>query len=150
VRQSAGLNTCCPMTKTLQQGGSLRTRFWWRYTFPMSRDFRLDRTPVDVLDYEVAQEQAAALGRMGRALEAALAKLREFDATLPRPGAPVSAQQARRILVTEAGYALWMFVVQREACGLRDSRTLMREYNVPNEVQQCMGAVPAPSMTSTT
>ena len=116
----------------------------------MSRDFRLDRTPVDVLDYEVAQEQAAALGRMGRALEAALAKLREFDATAPRSDTQVSAQQARRILVTEAGYALWMFVVQREACGLRDSRTVMRDYNVPNEVQQCMGAVPATSMTSAT
>jgi hypothetical protein len=38
----------------------------------------------------------------------------------------------------EAGHALWMFVVQREACGLRDSRTVMRDYNVPGEVQQCM------------
>jgi hypothetical protein len=33
-----------------------------------------------------------------------------------------------------------MFVVQREASGLRDSRTIMRTYNVPGEVQQCMGA----------
>jgi hypothetical protein len=41
----------------------------------------------------------------------------------------------------EAGHALWMFVVQREACGLRDSRTVMRDYNVPGEVQQRMGAV---------
>jgi hypothetical protein len=40
----------------------------------------------------------------------------------------------------EAGHALWMFVVQREACGLRDSRTVMRNYNVPGEVQQRMGA----------
>jgi hypothetical protein len=32
-------------------------------------------------------------------------------------------------------------VVQREACGLRDSRTVMRDYNVPGEVQQHMGAV---------
>ncbi|WP_213289189.1 DUF6665 family protein [Bradyrhizobium sp. sGM-13] len=112
----------------------------------MSRDFRLDRTPVDVLNYEIAQDQAVALGRMGRALEAALARLREFDSTHPRSGAPASAQQARRILVTEAGHALWMFVVQQEACGLRDSRPVMRAYNVPNEVQQCMGAVPATSM----
>ena len=107
----------------------------------MSRDFRLHRTPVDVLDYEIVQEQAAALGRMGRALEVALAKLREFDAALPRSGAPASARQARRSLVTEAGHALWMFVVQREACGLRDSRTIMRDYNVPSEVQQRMGAI---------
>jgi hypothetical protein len=110
----------------------------------MSRDLRLHRTPVDVLDYEIAQEQASALGRMGRALEAALARLREFDAADPRSGAPASAPQARRALVMEAGHALWMFVVQREACGLRDSRTLMRDYKVPGEVQQCMGLVPSP------
>ena len=107
----------------------------------MSSDFRLHRTPANVLDHEIVQEQAAALGRMGRALEAALARLREFDAAHPRSGAPASTQQARRGLVMEAGHALWMFVVQREACGLRDSRTVMRDYGVPREVQQNMGAV---------
>jgi len=96
---------------------------------------------MDVLDYEIVQEQAAALGRMGRALEVALAKLREFDAAHPRAGAPVSTQKARHVLVMEAGHALWMFVVQREACGLRDSRTVIRDYSVPGEVQQHMGAV---------
>lgn len=34
----------------------------------------------DVLDYEFAQEQAAALGRLGRALEAALTNLAAYDA----------------------------------------------------------------------
>jgi hypothetical protein len=116
----------------------------------MSRDFRLHRAPVDVLNYEIAQEQAVALGRLGRALEAVLARLREFDAAHPRSGASASAQQARRTLVTEAGHALWMFVVQREACGLRDSRTVMRAYKVPGEVQQCMGVVPATSMRAAT
>jgi hypothetical protein len=109
----------------------------------MPRNF-LDRTPIDVLDYEIAQEQASALGRMGRALERALARLREFDAA--SSDAPASAQQVRRALVMEAGHALWMFVVQREACGLRDSRAVMREYKVPGEVQQCMGMRPAMSM----
>jgi hypothetical protein len=117
---------------------------------PMSHDFRLDRPPVDVLNYEIAQEQAVALGRLGRALEAAVARLREFDAAHPRSGAPESARQARRALVTEAGHALWMFVVQREACGLRDSRAVMREYNVPNELQHCMGAVPVTSRRAAT
>ena len=112
----------------------------------MPRDLRLHRTPVDVLNYEIVQEQAAALGRMGRALEAALARLREFDAAHPRAGEPASARQARRTLVMEAGHALWMFVVQREACGMRDSRPVMRDYNVPGEVQRCMGLVPATSM----
>ena len=112
----------------------------------MSRDFRLARTPLDVLEYEILQERAAALGRMGRALETALAKLREFDAAHPHAGAPASAEQARRSLVMEAGYALWMFLVQREGCGLRDSRTVMRDYNVPGEVQQRIGPVYNPRL----
>ena len=111
----------------------------------MSRDFRLDRVPVDVLAYELAEERASALGRMGRALEQALAKLREFDAAHPHPEVPAPTQQARRLLVREAGHALWMFVVQRESCGLRNNRLLMRDYNVPGEVQLSMG----PMLTST-
>jgi hypothetical protein len=110
----------------------------------MSRDF-LQRTPVDILGYEIVQEQAASLGRMGRGLEQALARLREFDAAHPRTDAPASTRKARRALVMEAGHALWMFVVQREASGLRDSRTIMRAYQVPNEVQLCMGAAPRPN-----
>ncbi len=120
---------------------SLRMRPPRPYIKPMSHDPRLHRTPVDVLNYEIVQDQAAALGRMGRALEEALARLREFDAVHPRVDAPPLAREARRTLVREAGHALWMFVVQREACGLRDSRGIMREYKVPGEVQLCMGAV---------
>jgi hypothetical protein len=105
----------------------------------MSRDLRLHRIPADVLDYEIVQEQAAALGRMGRELESALARLAEFDAAHPRPRAAASLQQLRRALVMEAGHALWMLVVQREACGLRDSRAVMRDYQVPDEVQRHMG-----------
>jgi hypothetical protein len=106
----------------------------------MSRDFRLRQVPVDVLSYELAEEKASALGRMGRALEKALATLREFDATHPRSDAP--ARPERRVLVAEAGHALWMLMVQREACGLRDTRMMMRDYGVPGEVQMCMGVSP--------
>jgi hypothetical protein len=132
--------------KTLQRGALLRMQPMWRYTKRMPRDFRLDRAPIDVLNYEIAQEKAVALGRMGRVLEEALAKLRAFDAAHPRLGALASTEQARRFLVTEASHALWMLVVQREACGLRDSRAITRDYDVPSEVEQCMGAVPAKSM----
>ena len=112
----------------------------------MSRDFIRHRTALDVLDYRVVQEQASALGRMGRALEEALAALREFDAIHPRSDEPTSPDAERRALVAKAGHALWMFVVQREACGLRDTRQVMRDYRVPTEVQYRMGAfVPRPS-----
>jgi hypothetical protein len=120
----------------------LDRRLKWRYICAMSRDFILQRTPLDVLDYEMVQEQASALGRMGRALEAALADLRQFDEVQAGSDTLASPEQ-RRKLVAKAGHALWMFVVQRESCGLRDSRAIMRQYKVPAEVQQCMGIVPA-------
>lgn len=110
------------------------------YIAAMSRDLR---PPVDILHYEIVQEQASALGRMGRALEQALARLREFDAAHAAAETAASMQPARRKLVLEAGQALWMFVVQREATGLRDSRHIMRTYNVPGEVQRCMGLAPS-------
>jgi hypothetical protein len=95
------------------------------------------------LDYEIAQEQAAALGRLGRALEAALAALSEHDGVHAdsgdRPGqAPAGA--ARERLLRDASNALWCFVVQPEAVGLRYQRAIMREYRVPVEVQNRMGA----------
>jgi hypothetical protein len=103
-------------------------------------------SPLDLIDSEIIQEQASALGRLGRGLETALATLREFDAALaPPPTAPQRTERAA--LVAQAGHALWMFVVQREACGLRDSRAVMRDYQVPPEVQIRMGLMlppPAP------
>ncbi|MFZ0238630.1 MAG: DUF6665 family protein [Xanthobacteraceae bacterium] len=88
---------------------------------------------TDALDYEIAREQASALGRAGRALEAALEALDEHD----RNGR--NADDRRRTLVADAGDALWRFIIQRECCGLRDSRAVMRLSRVPQEVQNCMG-----------
>ena len=86
------------------------------------------------LDYEIAQEQVSALGRMGRALEAALAALAEYD----RGWGEKDAIRAR--LVRDASDALWCFMVQREAFGLRDPRPVIRDYRVPAEVHNRMGA----------
>ena len=97
------------------------------------------------LDYEIAREQAAALGRLGRALEAALAALSAYDHAHAERGeehaAFASSIGVRERLLQEAGYALWCFVVQREACGLRDQRLIVRAYGVPAEVQNCMGVL---------
>jgi len=103
------------------------------------------RKPVVALDYELAQEMASALGRLGRALETALQALAAFDAGHDRAALSAEAQQARRDLVAAAGHALWQFAIQREACGLRDSRQIMRDYRVPPEVQNSMGAVRRPA-----
>jgi hypothetical protein len=102
----------------------------------------------NALDYEIVQEQAAALGRLGRALERALVALCDHDqarATKSGEAAATSAASAtvRERLVAEASDALWCFVVQREACGLRDQMLIMRNYHVPREVQNRMGALGA-------
>ena len=106
---------------------------------------------VVALDYEIMQDQASALGRLGRALEAALAVLAEYDRVAPHdpalrrssnpaPGTqPSESCKTRTRLVQEAGHALWCFMVQRESCGLRDPRQVMRDYRVPAEVQNRMG-----------
>ena len=96
--------------------------------------------PAAALDYEIAQEKASTLGRLGRALEAALAALAAFDAQ-PRE-LSAETRRERRELVAQAGHALWLFVVQREALGLRDQRQLMRDYRVPADVQSRMGVLP--------
>jgi len=85
------------------------------------------------LQYEIVEERASALGRLGRRLEAALTAL----AACPRT--THSDRNIRDGLVEQAGYALWLFVVQREACGLNNSAQVMRDYGVPNEVSARMG-----------
>lgn len=84
------------------------------------------------LDYEIAQEQVSALGRAGRALEAALTALAAH--------AESGSDPMRARLVQDASYALWCYMIQREAMGLRDPRPVLRDYRVPAEVHNRMGA----------
>jgi hypothetical protein len=120
-------------------------------TSPAQRLYRLEMVPfrrrsasiTDALDYEVAREQASALGRAGRALEAALAALGEHD----RNRGPTD-DATRRKLVADAGHALWCFIIQRECCGLRDPRAVMRDYRVPQEIQNHMGIFRLPARRS--
>ena len=98
------------------------------------------RSGYATLEYEIAQERASALGRLGRRLEAALAAL----AACPRVAN--SDRKIRDSLVEQAGYALWLFVVQREACGLNKIDHVMQEYGVPNEVYSRMGPLAMPSI----
>jgi hypothetical protein len=87
------------------------------------------RSGYATLEYEIAQERASALGR----LEGALAALAACTPTAN------SDRKIRDSLVEQAGYALSLFIVQREACGLNDSAQVIRDYGVPNEVHARMG-----------
>src|SRR5215207_6424213 len=103
----------------------------------------LVRSGYATLEHEIAQERASALGRLGRRLEAALAAL----AACPRMAN--SDRKIRDSLVEQAGYALWLFVVQREAYGLNKIDHVIKVYGVPNEVVARMGPLAVPSKLPT-
>jgi hypothetical protein len=103
----------------------------------------VSRMPANLLEQEFIQEKASALGRLGRALESSLAAIAKFDAAHSRTEErSAESQRQRAALVMEASIALWHFAVQREACGLRDLRYVLRDYRVPPEVVARMGARP--------
>jgi hypothetical protein len=98
---------------------------------------------VDLLNYEIVQEKAATLARIGKRLQAALDALAAFDAARADAG---DADEGRRDeLLSAAGEALWYYVIQREVCGLRDGEAVMRQLGVPREVRLRMGYVPRSS-----
>ena len=80
------------------------------------------------LRYELMEEQAAALGRMGRKAEAALAALRAHEG------------EGRPAVLKAACDAVWCFLVQREVLGLRDRAAIVAAYDIPREVMVRLGA----------
>ena len=101
------------------------------------------RAGYATLEYEIAEERVSALGRLGRRLEAALAAL----AACPRTAC--SDRNIYDDLIEQAGYALWLFVVQREACGLNKIDHVLKVYRVPDEVVARMGPLARPSVRPT-
>ncbi len=105
----------------------------------MGNDFR-DGLPgprcengASALKRALAGETAANLGRLGRAAERALTRLR-------------NASNASR---DEAEYAcaevVWMYFVQREACGLARHDAVIEAYEIPASVLAKVGARRPPS-----
>ena len=99
----------------------------------------LFRSGYATLQYEIAEEKASALGRLGRRLDAALTAL----AACPRTS---SNRKIRDSLVEQAGYALWLLAVQREAIGLNKLDHVLQVYRVPNEVVARMGPLVTPGI----
>jgi hypothetical protein len=83
------------------------------------------------LDYEIAGEQASALGRAGRRVEESLAALSACD----EPGT------TREALLREATQAVWAYFVQREMIGFRRHDDAVRLYGIPGEVLARLGAI---------
>lgn len=86
---------------------------------------------------EITQEKAGALGRAAAALENALAELKSVEVPADLPQHVREERRAR--LVAHAARAMLSFVVQREACGLRDHTLALEHYAVPQDVVAQMG-----------
>ncbi len=89
---------------------------------------------LSVLQDELLAEKASSLGHHGRLVEKAMAALRAFDAA---PGDP----EERKRLLRKAAREVWAFFVQRELCGFRDQKEVIREYGIPGEVLVRLGAI---------
>ncbi len=83
---------------------------------------------------EVAAEQASSLGYQGRQVEKAMQALRDHDAG-------GGDGEDRFVLVKAAARQVWAFLVQRELCGLRDQKEVIRIYGIPQEVLLRLGAM---------
>jgi hypothetical protein len=94
------------------------------------------------VDSEVLEEKAASLSRAARRLERALATLRGFDAGIPAPRKRGEPAPDRPALLAEAREALWFLIVQREACGFRNSEEVLAAYSIPKEISFGMTVAP--------
>jgi len=94
----------------------------------------LSELGVNTLESEILAEKASSLGHHGRMVEKTMAALKAFD---PATG----TAEERLVLVKAAARATWKFFVQRELCGLRDQREIIRFYGIPQEVLNRLGAI---------
>lgn len=91
----------------------------------------LPPTGLSALDYEIAGEQASALGRAGRRVEESLAAL----------AACGDDAGARESYARDAAEAVWTYFVQREAMGLRRHDDAIRIHRIPKDILARLGAV---------
>lgn len=92
----------------------------------------LGATPQDrvvgAVHEEVLAEMAASLGRAGKTLETRLARLKE------------AAPEEKDVALRSAAEAAHHYFIQRELCGLRDHRAVIKDYAIPGAVLARMGA----------
>jgi len=91
-------------------------------------------TGFNVLEYELQAERAAALGRQGLKVEAALAELAAWS---PDDAGGTEREE----LFYKAADAVWSFFIQREMCGFRNNCDIIKRYAIPKEVLARVGTV---------
>jgi hypothetical protein len=90
---------------------------------------------LNVLDYEMMEERAAALGEAGRALERALRDLHAHDTGNRKEDSAAT----REAFLQNAADRAWALFIQFELCGLSSQRKLVKRYRIPGEVLARVG-----------
>lgn len=105
---------------------------------PQSLSTALQReTGWSVLDYELREQKAHTLGVLSGLVEQALAALRAFDSEAHQP----DREHRRRALLDGAADLVWVFMIQRGLCGLRNWDAVVKDYSIPREVLNRVGQV---------
>ena len=85
------------------------------------------KAPLNVLEYELMAERADSLGRAGQRAEAALQRLKE------------ATPETREDLTDAAAAEVYALFIQREICGLRNTRDVIARYGIPGAVVARLG-----------
>ena len=105
------------------------------FRVPRARSASALREAVaEQVEQEILEEKAASLTRAGRRVEAALAAVAAHDL-----GTPPDADRSE--LLDEAARAVWALLIQRELCGFRDEKWVVRQYQIPQAVMARVGRV---------
>jgi hypothetical protein len=105
---------------------------------PQSLSTGLSReTGWDVLDYELREQKAHTLGKLGGQVEQVLVALRAFDAAAHG----TDGEERRRAMLDDAADLVWAFMIQRELCGFRNWEAVVKDYRIPREVLNRVGQV---------
>ena len=83
---------------------------------------------ASALQRAIAGESAANLGRLGRSVERALARLRD------------ASDAGREEAEYACAEAVWLYFVQRESCGLVRHDAVIEAYRIPQSVLAKVGA----------
>src|SRR5262249_26345968 len=96
---------------------------------------------AELIEHEFTQANTSPLDQLAHAFSSTLDLWREFDSRKERETLASQMRMLRARLVDQASMALWYFAIQREVCGLRDLRHVLRDYRVPAEVIARMGVL---------
>ena len=106
---------------------------------PLAASVVMDWDPDNPLAVEIQQEMAATYFAACRKMTDSLEALKTFDRTVASAALDREQSARRAALVEDAAERVYFVVIQREAIKLSRSEEFFDDYEVPEEVRNCLG-----------